>query len=238
MSATPPGSPPAGWYPDPNDASSLRYWDGSTWTDHRAPATPAAPAGPGGAPYGQPTAGRPPLADFGARLVALIIDALIVSIPIMVLGFILFFVLIGSTQAWLGGLDGTGGPDAVGAGFAGAMLVMVLFIGLSFMVPILYQVGFEGGRLGQTIGKWAMNIRVVEAPTAGRVAPSKAFIRSLVRSFVSGAVLWLGYLWMLWDDQNRTWHDMAADTRVVVTDRKVPFGELMRSWSLRQGSGG
>ena len=23
---------PAGWYPDPDDASSLRYWDGSNWT--------------------------------------------------------------------------------------------------------------------------------------------------------------------------------------------------------------
>ncbi len=29
---------PAGWYADPNDASQLRYWDGSVWTDHFAPA--------------------------------------------------------------------------------------------------------------------------------------------------------------------------------------------------------
>ena len=27
----------AGWYPDPNDASSLRYYDGTQWTDHTAP---------------------------------------------------------------------------------------------------------------------------------------------------------------------------------------------------------
>jgi Protein of unknown function (DUF2510) len=32
---------PAGWYPDPSQAATQRYWDGSTWTDHRAPlATP------------------------------------------------------------------------------------------------------------------------------------------------------------------------------------------------------
>ena len=24
----------AGWYPDPNDASAQRYWDGSAWTEH------------------------------------------------------------------------------------------------------------------------------------------------------------------------------------------------------------
>lgn len=34
---------PAGWYPDPYDASQLRYWDGSVWTESVTPA--AAPAG-------------------------------------------------------------------------------------------------------------------------------------------------------------------------------------------------
>jgi hypothetical protein len=48
-------SPPAGWYADPQNAAQLRYWDGSTWTEHRAPAQQAA-AVPGHAPavYTQP----------------------------------------------------------------------------------------------------------------------------------------------------------------------------------------
>ncbi len=28
--------PPAGWYDDPRDEARLRYWDGTTWTDHTA----------------------------------------------------------------------------------------------------------------------------------------------------------------------------------------------------------
>lgn len=28
---------PAGWFPDPQDQSQWRYWDGQIWTDHRAP---------------------------------------------------------------------------------------------------------------------------------------------------------------------------------------------------------
>jgi uncharacterized membrane protein YhaH (DUF805 family) len=29
--------PEAGWYDDPEDATQLRYWDGSRWTDERMP---------------------------------------------------------------------------------------------------------------------------------------------------------------------------------------------------------
>ncbi|WP_327389841.1 DUF2510 domain-containing protein, partial [Mycolicibacterium stellerae] len=29
---------PAGWFPDPEQAGQLRYWDGAAWTEHRSPA--------------------------------------------------------------------------------------------------------------------------------------------------------------------------------------------------------
>ncbi|TQK73350.1 DUF2510 domain-containing protein [Nocardioides sp. SLBN-35] len=34
-----PGTP-AGWYPDPKIAGTLRFWDGSRWTDNVAPMQP------------------------------------------------------------------------------------------------------------------------------------------------------------------------------------------------------
>jgi hypothetical protein len=30
-------SPPPGWYPDPYDSFTIRYWDGARWTEHVAP---------------------------------------------------------------------------------------------------------------------------------------------------------------------------------------------------------
>ena len=33
---------PPGWYPDTTMAGTQRYWDGSSWTPHIAPTTPAA----------------------------------------------------------------------------------------------------------------------------------------------------------------------------------------------------
>jgi uncharacterized protein len=40
----PPPPAAAGWYPDPAGSASMRYWDGSRWTDALSSAVP--PAGP------------------------------------------------------------------------------------------------------------------------------------------------------------------------------------------------
>ena len=68
--------PPANWYPDPEVPGQQRYWDGTQWTEHRAPGAGAeasqpttsaqptqAPTQDGGstAPqWGQPQAGQQP----------------------------------------------------------------------------------------------------------------------------------------------------------------------------------
>lgn len=217
-------SPAPGWYPDPTTPGQLRYWDGAAWTDHRAPAVTATPT---------PAVAAPPLAGFGARFAAALIDGLVLGIPMMIVAGLLIFGFVGLTSASLGSLDGSD-PGNAGAAFAGMMVLFIVLFVVMMGVPLLYAVGFEASAYGQTIGKWAMGVRVVDGATAGRVAPSKAWIRVLVRTFASGAILYLGYLWMLWDDQKRTWHDMAADTRVILTTEKPAFGTLLRSWSLRQ----
>jgi len=36
---------PAGWYLDPDGTGGQRYWNGESWTEHRAPAAVEAPPG-------------------------------------------------------------------------------------------------------------------------------------------------------------------------------------------------
>ena len=40
--STPSLTPPPGWYTDPNGAPTLRWWDGTSWSEHYAPAVPVA----------------------------------------------------------------------------------------------------------------------------------------------------------------------------------------------------
>lgn len=66
----------AGWFPDPEDARLVRYWDGAAWTEHRRPAVAPAPAWTP-AP-GPPNAWRrfrawPPWAQLAAGAAALIL---------------------------------------------------------------------------------------------------------------------------------------------------------------------
>jgi uncharacterized RDD family membrane protein YckC len=91
---------------------------------------------------------------------------------------------------------------------AGAIFSIALGIG--------YAIYFIGSPSGQTVGMRAMNIRVVDAQTSGRVDYGRCVVRYLV-AILSALALLLGYFWMLWDPRNQTWQDKAAGTVVVPT---------------------
>jgi uncharacterized RDD family membrane protein YckC len=94
-------------------------------------------------------------------------------------------------------------------GTAGALIGIVVSFG--------YYTYFHG-TTGQTPGDAALGVRVLDADSGELIGYGRAFGRALV-SIVSGLVVLLGYLWMLWDPRKQTWHDKAVNSLPVVVAR-------------------
>jgi uncharacterized RDD family membrane protein YckC len=126
----------------------------------------------------------------------------------------------------------SGGPSGPRAGFwqrFAAALVDGVIIGvvngilfaalkgagyaLGVVVGIAYFTYFEG-TTGQTFGKKALGIRVVDFATGGPIGYGRAFIR-YIGKIVSTVAIFIGYLWMLWDPEKQCWHDKFASDVVV-----------------------
>jgi uncharacterized RDD family membrane protein YckC len=93
---------------------------------------------------------------------------------------------------------------------------------VGLLVQLAYFTYFEGSASGQTVGKRALGIRVVDFGGGGPIGPGRAFIRWICRILSSIPCL-LGYFWMLWDREKQTWHDKLATT-VVVPTSSYPVG--------------
>jgi uncharacterized RDD family membrane protein YckC len=86
-------------------------------------------------------------------------------------------------------------------------------VALSLVFSFGYYTYFHG-RTGQTPGDAALGIRVVDIDSGDVIGYGRAFGRALV-SIVSGLVIAIGYLWMLWDPRKQTWHDKAVSSLPV-----------------------
>lgn len=92
--------------------------------------------------------------------------------------------------------------------FIGDYLLTLVLLGIS----LLFYSAFWT-RKGQTLGMQVWRIRV-EQPSGMTITRKQALVR-----FVVAQLAWLcvglGWLWMLWDKQSRTWQDIASGTRLV-----------------------
>ena len=67
---------------------------------------------------------------------------------------------------------------------------------------------------GATPGKMAIGATIVDARTGAHPTTSQFLIR-YVASILSGLILCLGYLWVVFDARKQSWHDKLAGTVVV-----------------------
>jgi uncharacterized RDD family membrane protein YckC len=160
-----------------------------------------------GAQYGRPVSGPGSLAHPGRRLVARLIDWLVL-LPIGILLVAGFLTLVGATT-----FSGTKSDPGLG--------VFVLEIGVYGLIIIegALQVLYETmaiGRYGRTLGKACMHIRPL-CEDGGKVTMTRAFFRSLC-AYMAWFINCLGLLdplWCLWDQGRQCLHDKIASTIVV-----------------------
>ena len=72
---------------------------------------------------------------------------------------------------------------------------------------------------GQTLGMQAWGLRIQNADGSA-IDLWQALLRFVV-AIGSWLFAGLGFLWLLWDKQGRTWHDIYSDTRVVRIPKKT-----------------
>ena len=188
----------------------------------QAPSAPPPPPGPEGIPsYGgpvppggweqpiaqqQPGWSGQPLASWGSRLGATLIDWLILLVPVVILTIIVVGIAAGSDTG------------AVVTGILGLLAYLVVAFAYA---PVL--MARDGQNNGQTWGKQMLGIRVVrdsgETMGFGWAALREIAVKGLavgIAASIIPIIPWfLNYFWPLWDDQNRALHDMVVSTHVV-----------------------
>ena len=72
---------------------------------------------------------------------------------------------------------------------------------------------------GQTLGMQVWGVRI-QNRDGSAIDLWQALLRFLIAIF-SWLCLGLGYLWMLWDKQGRTWHDIYSESQVVQLPKNI-----------------
>ncbi len=147
-------------------------------------------------------------APHGARLVAYILDGLIISIVAGLLTLIAF-VVVGAGLSY----DRSSGVVDV-SGISGLQwLIFAMLLIVATLIALLYF-PFFWARGGQTLGMKPFGLWVVRDRDGGRIGWGTAFLR-LIGLYVASLVFYLGFIWIFIDKRRRGWQDLIAGTIVI-----------------------
>jgi len=232
---------PADWYPDPSDGHRLRYWDGSAWTAHVAPSPVAAQ------PTGPTTPDGEPLAGWWWRVLAYVIDSIIISV---VSSIVTIPAQIQMQRDFVPVMDRfertvEQNPEAMpdlGTLFSEYLDVLQSYafwlVAPGAILTVLYWAIFLRWK-GGTPGKLMLGMRIRLRDRPGQLPWSSIVLRMALQFGVAWTVFYLAFasgstaiyflsmlivlvtlldpLWATWDSKQQTLHDKLARTNVVKT---------------------
>lgn len=130
-------------------------------------------------------------ASFGSRFLAVLLDAIILSIVNIIVGFVIGAVVGANSE----------GPRS----------------GAAIIIAWLYYAYQESSPKQATIGKQAMNIAVTDL-NGQRISFARATGRYFGK-ILSSFILCIGYIMAAFTEKKQALHDMLASTLVVSTKR-------------------
>ena len=160
-------------------------------------------------------------AGFFSRGAAYALDRLITfGIAFVIMAVIDYFLRLFQVDQWLGSLSD---DAALNAG----LVLLLSTLGIYLLVSIGYNVGFWM-LSGQTPGKRLLGVRVMR--TDGTRLKLGNALRRQVGYWISG-ILYLGYIWILFDSKRQGFHDKLAGTIVTYS---WPEGRLRGTFVIER----
>ncbi len=149
-----------------------------------------------------------PFKGFWIRLVAAIIDGILLLVAFFVFA-ILITLIFGGIGDLLGGEEG-----AFGAGLMGFLLAILVFT----IFQLLYKPLMEASEFQGTLGKYMLGMKVVKA-NGEKLDMGTSFVRSIVylvcMALMSLVVPVLAFFMIGFTEQKQGLHDIVAKTFVV-----------------------
>lgn len=217
-------STPAGWYLDNQQPGVERWWDGASWTDQSRPVTAAQPAGypattgyPGYGGY----AAAPRLGNQWLRLVARIIDGLIVGLPALLITYPwLKDYMAVATDFQNNAMSGQNVDPLAIYSDPRTIKYYVITTIVSLIVTSTYEITMLKLK-GATLGKMALGLRVrrvdYDGPLSWGTAAGRWAVVDLPNRLSCSVWYLLDSLWCLWDPARQCLHDKVVKTIVITT---------------------
>ena len=235
---------PAGYAPQAGPASAPGYgaqpgYGGQPGYGAQAPYGQSGQAGYGygggyGSPYqAYPSTGYqyqnmkdPTLAEWWQRLLARIIDGIVIGVVVIALWIPVIAGIVTRVRNVNNQFAGNMNSPAAQAALKHAInqsFGSFYLLGIAAVLIVFVYDSVQHGLWGQTLGKRALGTRVVTADTRSKISAGAAAGRAAVYAapplvpFVGSLFALLNELWLLWDERRQCLHDKAAGTVVVKT---------------------
>lgn len=140
------------------------------------------------------------------RLFAIFYDSLLMLALLFIMAFIVTNVFLAIGHYDFGSTQTIESSDPIYPLFQAIMLIALYSTAFLFL-------GWFWTHGGQTLGMRTWKLKLI-SKDGSNVSWDQAFIRCFT-ALISWGAFGLGFLWALFDKENRTWHDLASGTILI-----------------------